>query len=128
MATKKKTAKKKASKPKPRKPVEVKRKTARQPRLPGMQDAKISGLHNAALDYAEIRDQRQELTTQEVDLKQRLIKLMHDNSKETYDYNGVHIELVHEDETVKVRIKRIKEGEDVEVDVPEPENAGELVE
>lgn len=95
------------------------KKIARQPRLPGMADAKISSLHNAALDYAEIRDQRQELTTQEVDLKAKLIRLMHDNKKETYDYNGVHIELVHEDETVKVRIKRVKEGEDVDVSVPE---------
>lgn len=94
------------------------KKIARQPRLPGMNDAKISSLHNAALDYVEIRDQRQELTTQEVELKGRLIKLMHDNGKETYDYNGVHIELVHEDETVKVRIKRQKE-DDVVVEAPE---------
>lgn len=85
------------------------KKGAKPQRLPGMEDAKITGLHNAALDYAEIRDQRQELTTQEVDLKQKLLKLMHDHNKETYDYNGVSITLVHEDETVKVRVKKIAE-------------------
>lgn len=78
----------------------------RDQRLPGMEDAMITALHNSALEYAEIRDQRQELTTQEVDLKSKLIKLMHKHNKETYEYNGISITLVHEDETVKVRVKK----------------------
>jgi len=43
-----------------------KSKIARQKDLPGMEDRKITAIENAAQDYAEIRDQRQELTTQEV--------------------------------------------------------------
>ena len=100
------------------------KKIARQDRLPGMKDAKISALQNAALDYAEIRDQRQELTKQEVDLKTRVINLMHKHGKDTYDYQNVHIELVKEDETVKVRIKKQKVDADdspvaVSSDTPE---------
>ena len=99
------------------------KKIARQERLPGMKDAKISALQNAALDYAEIRDQRQELTKQEVDLKTRVINLMHKHGKDTYDYQNVHIELVTEEETVKVRIKRQKVADDspvaVSSDTPE---------
>src|ERR1035438_1794730 len=80
-------------------------KSARQDRLPGMADAKIQALHNAAMDYADIRDQRQALTKQEVDLKEKLIGLMHAHKKTVYDYNGVHIELIVEEETVRVRVR-----------------------
>src|ERR1035438_8809714 len=89
-------------------------KSARQDRLPGMADAKIQALHNAAMDYADIRDQRQALTKQEVDLKQKLITLMHSHKKEVYDYNGVHIELIVEEETVKVRVKSPEDAEKAE--------------
>ena len=95
MATKK--AAKKESK--------VEKKIPRQDRLPGMADAKIAALHNAAMDYAEIRDQRQELTKSEVELKEKLIGLMHAHKKTVYDYNGVHIELIVEEETVKVKVR-----------------------
>jgi hypothetical protein len=81
------------------------KKIPRQDRLPGMADAKIQSLHDAALDYAEIRDKRQELTKSEVELKDRLMKLMHKYKKTVYDYNGVHIELVVEEESVKVRVR-----------------------
>jgi hypothetical protein len=85
-------------------------KRARQPRLTGMEDAKIEDLHDAALSYASIRDQRQALTTQEVDLKQDLLRLMKSHGKEKYSYNGVEIEVTHEEESVKVRVK--KEGDE----------------
>jgi len=42
-------------------------KIPRQTPLPGIGDKKIAAIENAALDYAEIRDQRQDLTNQEVD-------------------------------------------------------------
>lgn len=60
----------------------AKKKIARQKDLPGMEDRKITAIENAAQDYAEIRDQRQELTTQEVELKTKLLKLMHTNGKD----------------------------------------------
>ena len=90
------------------------KKTPRQDRLPGMADAKIQALHNAAMDYADIRDKRQLLTKQEVDLKEKLIGLMHAHKKEVYDYNGVHIELIVEEETVKVRVKSPEDAEKAE--------------
>lgn len=116
MAAKKKSAKKAA------------KKIPRQQRLPGMKDAKITALQNAAMDYAEIRDARQELTKKEVDLKARVMNLMHKHNKETYDYQGVHIELVHEQESVKVRIKKAETDEDEVIDSEldeEPEATGE---
>lgn len=103
MAAKKKSAKKKA----------------RQKRLPGMADAKLEALHNAALDYAEVRDKRQELTKEEVNLKGTLLTLMHKHKKDHYEYNGVTIDLVTEQETVKVRIAKAK------VDSDEPEEISE---
>ena len=81
---------------------------ARQEDLPEMADRKLKDLHEAALDYAEKRDERMALSVEEVELKQRLLKLMHKYKKEQYDFEGVHIEIVHEDETVKVRVKSAK--------------------
>lgn len=78
---------------------------ARQERLPGTGDAKLADLHKAALDYADIRDQRQALTNEEVELKGRLLELMHKHKKEEYVYEDVSIRVVHEEENVKVRIK-----------------------
>jgi hypothetical protein len=81
-------------------------KIERQKRLPGMEDAKIESIQDAVMDYAEIRDRRQELTTEEVALKTKLLNLMKQHGKTSYTYHGVHVELVVEEETVKVRIKK----------------------
>ena len=78
----------------------------RQARLPGTEDPKIEGLHSAALDYAEIRDERMELTEREHELKTKLLALMHQHKKQSYHYNGVTITVVVEEETVKVRVKK----------------------
>jgi len=86
----------------------------RQQRLPGTGDAKLKDLHEAALSYAEIRDKRQVLTAEEVELKSKLLDLMHKYKKESYVYEDVNIQIVHEDETVKVKIKKAKEAEDAE--------------
>jgi hypothetical protein len=95
------------------------KKKGRQERLPGMKDAKLEALHNAALSYAEIRDQRQALTKQEVELKGSLLTLMHKHKKDHYEYNGVTIDLVAEQETVKVRVAKAK------LDADEPEEVSE---
>lgn len=92
-------AKRKASKP---------RTAKKQPRsgsLPGMEDHAIRALDNAAAEYADIRDQRMALTTQETDLKSRALKLMKKYGKTTYKHNGVSIEIVAGDESIKVRVK-----------------------
>ena len=86
-------------------------KKPRQERLPGTEDAEIKPLQDAAEEYADIRDQRQALTTQGVDLKKKVIRLMHKYEKTEYHYNGVDIELVMEEESVKARVKKLKDGE-----------------
>jgi hypothetical protein len=100
-------------------------KKGRQKRLPGMADAKLEALHNAALSYAEIRDQRQALTKQEVELKGSLLTLMHKSKKDHYEYNGVTIDLVAEQETVKVRVAKAKLDDDTPEEVSETSEFGE---
>jgi hypothetical protein len=80
--------------------------------LPGMEDREITELKNAAIHYADIRDERMDLTQEEAKLKQHLLALMHKHKKESYEYDGISITVVHEEETVKVKVKR--ESEDGE--------------
>jgi hypothetical protein len=86
----------------------------KQDALPGMENRKIKALQDAAMDYADIRDQRVALTAQEVELKQKLIELMHKHERETYTYSGVTITLVHEEESVKVKVSKPKDEESEE--------------
>jgi hypothetical protein len=85
---------------------------AKSKRLPGMSDAKIETLQDAAASYADIRDKRQVLTAEESTLKQSLITLMHKHHKDHYEFDGVVIDLVMEEETVKVKIKKHKEDDE----------------
>lgn len=105
--TKKKATKKKSA---AKKVVRI----PRQKSLPGMGDAKIAAIENAALDYAEIRDKRQVLTAEESSLKKELLALMHKAGKTEYKRNGISVKVVLEEENVKVRVK-----EDGELDLPE---------
>jgi hypothetical protein len=104
----------------------------RQKRLPGMEDPTIDEIQNAAMEYAEIRDERQELTTREVDLKKNLLNIMKKHHKTMYSHNGVVVQVVVEEETVKVRIKSEEQQEkerakaEAQNDAPEPpEEPGE---
>jgi hypothetical protein len=93
-------------------------KSSKQDALPGMADRKLKDLHDCALEYAEARDERQAIGAREVELKGKLLDLMHKHKKEEYTYEDVHINIVHEEETVKVKIKKAKDGEE---DPDEPE-------
>lgn len=86
----------------------------KQQRLPGTEDAKIAELQTLAEDYADIRDERQGLTQKETGLKSKLITAMKKHKKKEYDFGGVHIELVVEKETVKVKIRSNGDDEDEE--------------
>lgn len=111
MAAKKKQSKKS---PKPR-----------QKQLPGMTDRKLAALHDAALSYAEIRDQRQGLTKRESELQKELLSLMHKAKKEHYEYAGVSCDLVVEKEKVKVRVRSAKaDDEPEEIEEAEPPETG----
>lgn len=79
---------------------------AKPQRLPGMENGEIEALQIAAIEYADIRDERQRLTTQEVELKMKLLRLMKEYKKSNYEYGGVEIELVTVEETVKVKVHK----------------------
>lgn len=85
-------------------PPKVKR--ARQKKLPGMEDDKIDSLENLALDYAAIRDQRQQLTAQEVPAKAKLLAEMKKLDRVKYVRDGIKIERTFEKEGVRVRVKK----------------------
>ena len=89
----------------------AKKKIDRQDDLPGMTDREIKAIEEAALDYAEIRDERQSLTTREVELKTKLIELMHANKKTEYEYKNVSVKLIVEKEKVKVKVRSQDEEE-----------------
>jgi len=74
-----------------------------------MEDTAIKAIENAALDYVEVRDQRQKLTAQESSLKQELLTLMHREKKTEYRRNGFSVKVIVEKEKVQVRVK--EEGE-----------------
>jgi hypothetical protein len=81
----------------------------KQKELPGMEDRKLEDLHRAAEQYADVRDERMELLDQEIELKARVAKLMHDHKRTTYSYHGLIITLVPGEETVKVKVPKDKE-------------------
>ncbi len=81
-------------------------------RLPGMEEPEIEELEQAAKIYAKLRDKRQALTMQEVELKTKLLALMKKYKKTEYVHNKVSISVVVEEETVKVRIQKDKDDED----------------
>lgn len=83
----------------------------KQARLPEMQDNQIEELESAALDYAAIRDQRQQLTAKEVPLKQQLLTAMKKHGKMEYLRDGIKIVRTVEKEGVKVRIKKYQDEE-----------------
>ena len=87
------------------------KKIARQDDLPGMEDRTIKALEDAALDYAEIRDERQALTLREAELKTKLIDLMHQLKKTEYQKGNISISLVVEKEKVRVRVKKEESDE-----------------
>jgi hypothetical protein len=91
---------------------EVRKGRGKTKRLPGMEDAEIEELEDAAREYANVRDDRMQLTEQEVEMKQTLLTLMKKHKKETYRHDGVGIRIVHENEKVKVRLIKDKDDED----------------
>lgn len=94
------------------------KKLPRQASIPGMEDKAISAIENAAMDYAEIRDERQDLSKQEGELKQKLMDLMHKANKTEYKRNGIRVWIEVKEETVKVRVKQDSEEKDEDEETP----------
>ena len=72
--------------------------------LPGMEDAAIDDLENAARSYASVRDRRMALTEQQVDAKNVVLNKMREHGKQNYRRDGIEIRVVATEETVKVRV------------------------
>lgn len=81
------------------------KKAPRQARLPTMSDTGIRVLDNIGARYADIRDQRQALTREEVSLKAHTITLMHKHNKTSYVTPALEIHLEAGDESVTVKVK-----------------------
>jgi hypothetical protein len=99
------------------------RTRAKSQALPGMEDHAIKPLEEIAEQYAEIRDQRMELTQSEHTLKINALKLMKKYGKTIYRHNGVEILVIAGEDDVKVRVRKADEtdaGLDVdELDAPD---------
>lgn len=87
------------------------KKIERQEQLPGVENAAIKAIEDAAMDYAEGRDARMEATKKEVELKQRIIDAMHSAKKTEYKRGDIEVKLTVEKEKVRVRVKK-DESED----------------
>ena len=95
-----------------RKSLKTSGKKDSQKMIPGTEPERIKPIEDVAKRYVACRDQRMELTEDEVDLKGKLIKAMKDNSCETYSFDGYMVELSHIDEDqVKVKKARAANGE-----------------
>ena len=101
----KKAAKKKTTKKAAPAASKVKKKRTRQKDLPTMEDRKDRVLEELGAKYADARDNRMAYGEEEVDLKQRILKRMHDQKIDKYTSTdvGIEIEIVTEEEKVKVR-------------------------
>lgn len=99
------------SKKQAQKVTEIK-KGPRQQRLPEMEDPKITVLEDKALAYAEVRDQRMALSSREIELKGQIMDLMKAQKREHYKRGNIKIDIVHEKENVKVKVKEVSEEED----------------
>lgn len=85
---------------------ESEKKKPRQARLPTMEDRAIEELEDSAENYADVRDQRMELTREESRLKDELLGLMKKHKKTSYVHDGFDIKVIVESEKLRVRIKK----------------------
>jgi hypothetical protein len=82
------------------------KKGPKQGRLPTMEDPAIEELEDSAENYADVRDQRMELTREESRLKEELLGLMKKHKKTSYVHGGFDIKVIVESEKLRVRIKK----------------------
>ena len=84
------------------------RPRSEEPKLPGMEDKKDPKLHNAAVRYAKLRDDRMQTLKLEVEAKQTLIDVMKEKRRKVYEYSNVRIELNQLD-SIKVVVEEDEE-------------------
>ena len=79
-------------------------------------DAEIRELEEVGVAYADIRDRRIALNQEEKKLKQEAMVLMKKHRKKVYHRNGIEILLEPGEESIKVRVKPLKDDEDEDDD------------
>ena len=83
-----------------------KEKRPRQGHLEGMAPPSIEEIDKAAEAYREARDERMELTEEEVVKHQALLDAMHKHELKSYEYDGYTVKVL---DTAKVKVKKKKE-------------------
>lgn len=86
---------------------------AEQTEIPGTEFVTVPEIDDAAKNYVRIRDERMELTEDEVAASAKLLGLMKKHELTIYPLSdGRRVEIKHGDDKVKVRGSRSDEGED----------------
>lgn len=89
-------------------------------RLPGTDDGAIVEIETAAAEYAQVRDDRMALNTEEGQLKDRLQVLMRKHGKRSYVHGRIQIDVIDGEEDIKVNLKKPLQTDG---DAPAPETA-----
>lgn len=94
-------------KTKPQSTTRIKR--TRQARLPGMEDSAIKDLEDAAIEHSELKAEmvaeRAAMNDKIKVIDSRIMKLMKDSGKKTYNRAGIVLKL-RDEETVSVKVER----------------------
>lgn len=85
-----------------------------QKHLPGMEPVKDEAVHAAAVEYAKVRDARNNLTKKEKDAELNLIAIMHEKKIKLYSYNGVTVNLMNMEKPKVIIAAEKKKKEDEE--------------
>lgn len=78
---------------------------------PGVAPERHKDIEKIADDYVNIRDQRMDLTNQEVTLRTALGHVMHEHGLKTYRYDGYEV-TIKPPEGEKVSVRQVKEESD----------------
>lgn len=71
-----------------------------------IEDREIKPLEDLAEEYADVRDRRMALNLEEAGLKGKAIKLMKKLERTHYKYNGVEIDVLEGEESIRVRVTK----------------------
>jgi hypothetical protein len=102
---------KKKEKPKKDKATEMEKEARpRQEQLPGI-SLPLADLEGLAIEYNDLKSDRQRIRSKEVLVKQQLVASMKKHKRENYIHGQVEIRLVAEKEIVKVKVKAKADAE-----------------
>lgn len=99
------------------------RKRPKQSSLPGMENRSLKKLDDLAHEYADVRDDRMELTKRESELQNDLLTEMKKHKIHVYKYGDVRCEIIPEHERVKVKIATVKETDERIEEEPKDEES-----